>query len=641
MNELFLNVDQAAEKLGVTARTVRRKCEGGKLPGSIREGRSWSIPLAADPKLMAIPSRDTFDEVLIKGVAAGKREAAINRLGIIKQFEVFAAGYVRQGGNRSDAIKVFAGQADVPRTTLYRWIQRYSDQGLLGLVDSRGGGRSGDVVSPDAFEFFKSLYLTQQRKTIKSCWRDTIYMANSEKEDWTVPPYAAMARYVQKAIPYAVQVLYREGIAAYEAKCSPYILTDPDSVEPGQVWIGDHHKCNCFIRHRNKWIRPWVTAWMDMRSRTMVGWDVNAGPNQVTIMQAFKRAAQEFGPPDSVKIDNGKDYDSEMWTGTTKLRRRKAAAAGYIDEKTAAGLYAMMDVGVSFSIPYHPQSKAIERFFDTLDIQIITSMTTYCGKDSTRVPDDLNNKFKSERFIDKAMGLEDFASLIGKYMAVYNTNSHTGRGMDGRSPNEVMSTRTSKRVLAAGVLDLVARCWSGELKIGKNGVKFNKMWYGQFDMDLLVNQDRMARVAYDPDDLRTVNVYDAVTMKLIAEASQAELIGYGDKVSEEALREAMRHKANTVKVLKAYRDKSQTANMDIPALTIKAMAAGAKESRSKDSNITAVKPVSTPFDRQVKEHERRLFKKAVGSGLTEELDFDLDAMCKQKHEGSSVKLFDE
>ena len=106
-----------------------------------------------------------------------------------------------------------------------------------------------------------------------------------------------MHRLIDDRILLAVQVLHREGLAAYEAKCAPYIEVDPDSVEPGQVWVGDHSEFNCWIRHAGRWVRPWVTAWEDYRSRAIVGYRISASPNQTTIMLAAKRAVEEHGPP--------------------------------------------------------------------------------------------------------------------------------------------------------------------------------------------------------------------------------------------------------------------------------------------------------------------------------------------------------
>jgi len=419
-------------------------------------------------------------------------------------------------------------------------------------------------------------------------------------------------------------------------------VRDPDSVAPGAVWIGDHHQCNCWVRHHGKWMRPWLTAWEDMRSRAITGFHVCPSPNQMTIMLAAKRGIEKYGPPDSVKIDNGKDYDSEMWTGTTKARR-KAIKKGQIDELMVAGLYAMMDVTVSFAIPYHPQSKPIERFFDTFDCQFVKTMPTYCGKDTARKPDYLNDLLGSDKGLREAMDLTEFERLVGTYIDKYNSTSHSGAGMNGQSPMQVLNSRESRRVLADGVLELLARGWSGELTVGKNGVKYRGMWYGQYDMDLLAHQGRKVRIAYDPDDLSRVHVYDANTMKLIVIAEQAQLIGYGDKVSEELLRDAMKKKARAVKVANAFRDTRRTANMDLPTLALEALEAGKVLSRMKPPAAN-IRPVRTPFDGETREHKKQEALKAVrrAAGLESTsvvLGMDLSVLNPPKRR--SVKLFDD
>jgi transposase InsO family protein len=450
-----------------------------------------------------------------------------------------------------------------------------------------------------------------------------------EGRQWRIPPMRTMHTLVNKRIPLAVQVLHREGMAAYEAKCAPYIQVDPDSVEPGQWWIGDHHQLNCWVRHRDRWIRPWITAWMDMRSRELVGWYISACPNQTTVLVAMRRAIEKHGPPESVKIDNGKDYDSQMWTGTTKTRRR-AAKAGYIDAATVAGIYAMLDIAVSFAIPYHPQSKLIERFFDTVDVQFTKAVDTYCGKDANRKPEHLSDMLKSEHTIAEAYSLAEFAEVFGEYAKVYSNSVHTGWGMKGKSPGQVMASRSSRRVLKEGVLDLLMRVWSGELKIGKNGVRFRGLYYGQYDSDLLVRQGRKVRVSYNPDDLSVVYVYDAVTWKLIAVAEQNQLVAYGDAVPEGEVREAMAQKSRALKLCKGQVNKQLTANMDLASLAIRARRKDAEPDPA-PARVASIRPVGTPLDGQVDEHARqravKVVRKAAGAEATRTvLDIDLTAL---------------
>jgi transposase InsO family protein len=704
----YLDIQETAQRLGCDIRHVRRLCSTGKLAGAAKKGSHWQIPITADARLARRANDGTSRQVDLLDIPADKRQEATDRLGVITEFEKVAAGCIRNGGTRTEALTRFTTEADIAIRSLERWIRKYRDLGLMGLVDSRGSKFTSQIISPDAFALFNSMYLTQQRLSVKTCWQNINYVNRSEKKNWNIPKLRAMYNLVEK-IPLGVRVLHREGLAAYEAKCAPYIQIDPDSILPGQIWVGDHHQFNCWIRHRNDWIRPWITCWEDMRSRKIVGWHISAAPNQTTILLAMKRGIEKYGPPDSVKIDNGKDYDSEMWTGTTKVRRR-ILAKGYIDETRIAGIYAMLDIGVSFSIPYHPQSKPIERWFDTLDMQFTKTIPTYCGKDTIRRPDDLWDYLKSEKAILEAYTIDSFGELVSQYIEVYNNNAHTGSGMNGQTPNQVFSQRTSRRVLVDGVLELLMRTWSGELTVGKNGIRFKGMWYGQYNMDLAIWQGKKVVAAYDPDDMRRVYVYDSTNTKLITIAEQNQLISYGSAVSEESFREAQGQKSRAVRIARQFRDTRLAANMDLPTLTMKAMAEGQKQNdehrisntevgaktyssiyakatelgiskhrlyriayhrlklnkpiqslkelRLSDLNKlrgclfgmqqrgTTIRPVATPLNNQVREHQRQVtikaLKRAAGAeNLTAALDMDFSLLSTKKPESRKLGLFND
>jgi putative transposase len=568
--------------------------------------------------------------VALSEIAADKREDALNRVGVVLEFEKFSGGVVRTGGTRTEALAAYSTQHNIPVRTLQRWITRYRDEGIIGLVDTRGRSDGfAEPVSEEAFDFFKSMWLTEQRLSVKQCWLSIRYENRRQKKGWAIPGLRTMYGLVNRRIPLPVQVLHREGLAAYEAKCAPYIQTNPDSVEPGQVWVGDHHQFNCWIRHNGQWIRPWLTAWEDMRSRAIVGWHISPSPNQTTIMLAMKKGIKAFGPPDSVKIDNGKDYDSEMWTGTTKAKR-KTLPKGYIDERGMAGLYAMMQISVSFAIPYHPQSKLIERFFDTADCQFTKTIATYCGKDSDRKPENLTDLLTSQKGIDGALDLNGFAKLFGRYVEVYNDNSHSGVGMDGRTPGQVLATRTSKRMILDDVLELLMRVWSRELIVGKNGVKFKRLSFGQYNADLIPCYGKTVRLAYDPDDLRQVYVYDAITLKLITMATQNQFVNYGSATSESHLRNAMQQKAHALKTVREYRDSSLVANMDLASLAIRAREKEQASNHEEQANKT-LRPVQTLLDGQVMAHKQlRAKAKLAARPKEDKIDLDLSLLGRKE-----------
>ena len=618
----MVTIDEAATLLACSARHVRRLCEDGRLPGARRVGKGWEIPRSADSRLAGVKSPEQLSaQVDLTDVPAHKRDEAIRRRGLIESCERYCAAAVRNGTGRVEALERFCFENQIPRQTMYTWMAAWRSRGLGGLIDKRGGQSFGEIISPEAWSEFLSMYLTEQRLSIKTCWNNILYLAKREKKNWTVPSLRTLQRYVSDKVPEPVLVLHREGMAAYEAKCCPHTIIDQDSVEPGSVWVGDHHQFDCWVRHRGTWVRPWITAWEDYRSRTMVGWHVSASPNSTTILQAMRRGIERYGAPQSVKIDNGKDYDSRLFTGQTK-QQRKGRILSDEDQTTIAGIYAMMGITVSFAIPYHPQSKKIERWFDTLDCQFTKTVATYCGKDTHRRPEDLADYLKTDKAMAEAFTLETFAAAVERYIDIYNRSAHSGDGMDGDCPLEVLRQRTSIRQVDRDTLDLLMQVWSGELTVGKNGIKLMGMWYGQYNAELMRYFGKPVRAAYNPDDLRTVAVYDANSFRLITVAEQAKLVQYG-KVGEEAVREAMANKSRAVRIVKQARPAGRVAAMSLTDLMLEARAETAVPVAAEEAKN--VRPVRTPLDGQAGHHRRaeqtRLLKRAVGDGVGSPLTF--------------------
>jgi len=382
-----------------------------------------------------------------------------------------------------------------------------------------------------------------------------------------------------------------------------------------------------------------------MRSRKIVGFHISPCPNQTTILQAFKRAVEEYGPPEGAKIDNGKDYDSEMWTGQTKkVRKSKVLSRGYLDQEMIAGIYAMMNVTVSFAIPYNAKSKPVERFFATLDSQFTKTIETYCSPDTKRRPEDLCDKLENETTILHAYDLAGFGQAVGRYIEVYNNTAHTGAGMDGRSPAEAFETGRTRRVLAEGAAALLLRVWSGAVKVGKNGVTIKGLRYGQYNAELLMSQGKEVRAAYDPDDMARVDIYDARTLRFITTAEQNRLVAYGKGVAEGDVREAMRTQRRAKRMLREIGDARLTANMELTDLTLKAREAIAKELPAR-RQPEIIRPVRTPFDDQVREQARQAVIKAVkrasgAESVNTVLDMDF-SLLKRKNKYEGVRLFDE
>ena len=139
----MVSIAEASELLGVSERHVRRLCVRGKLPGSVRRDGGWDIPRTADARLCAVKSPEQLSASLdTSAIAPDKLQQALYKRGLIEQCEMFCAASVKIGGQRSDAMAVFCRRADVPVRSMHRWLRRYRDRGLAGLVDHRGRGIS-------------------------------------------------------------------------------------------------------------------------------------------------------------------------------------------------------------------------------------------------------------------------------------------------------------------------------------------------------------------------------------------------------------------------------------------------------------------------------------------------------------------
>lgn len=623
-----VDIATAASLLGVSQRHVRRLCRSGKLAGSVWCGQGWDIPRTADVRLCEAKSPQPRSASLnTASIPPDKLQTAVWRRGIIEQCEEQCATFVREGGTRSVAMAVFSKQAGVPVRTLQRWRQRVKDRGLTGLIDSRGRGNSfGPVISPDAWNEFLGLYLDEREPTVKSCWQMIGFVNQQQQHGWTIPSLRTMQQYINEHIPKPVSILHRKGLNAFLSQCAPYIEKDIDSVEPGAVWIGDHHQCDCWVRYRNRWIRPWLTAWEDMRSRAIVGAKVTVSPNSTTILQAMRDGVERFGPPDSVLQDNGKDYDCQMFTGMTKTVRITKRVR--TDEPLAAGLYAMMGVGVQFALPYNAQAKAIERLFGTVESQFFKTFKTYCGKDTISRPEALFDYMATQKAIDEAMDFDEFVAAFEAYRGVYNQTVHTGKGMDGRSPMQVLSQRTSRRVMADGVMDLLLRNWTPEAVVGKNGVTVRGLRYGQYDTSLLMHQGRKVRCTYEPDDMSRVSVYAMPSYQLLTIAEQNQLVGYGTAAGEADVREAMAARSRARRTVRNYKPAARVAAMNLTDLTIAAMRDRTVETDPPDQAAT-LRPVATAMDGNVKLHRQLVNQKKVrraagADGITHVVDLQLD-----------------
>ena len=267
-----------------------------------------------------------------------------------------------------------ADQHHVSARTLWNWYAQYRKLGYAGLVDrvrSDKGKSRFLKAHPSVRAYIENKYLGERlsiRLVYQALRRGSAEI--SEPECTRPPSYSAVRSYLQQ-LPKPLLILSREGQRQFQERCEPYLLTDFESLVPNQIWVSDHGQHDVWVRNdlfsgvsTNAAVRPWLTAIIDMRSRKIVGTAWSASPSSHTISSALRVAIENFGIPQILCVDNGKDYEK----------------IGRIDfSPECSGVLVRLGIQPQYCLPRHPQSKLIESWFGTVRKRFDCLWPSYCG----------------------------------------------------------------------------------------------------------------------------------------------------------------------------------------------------------------------------------------------------------------------
>jgi len=418
-------------------------------------------------------------------------------------------------------------------------------RGVEALIDQRGSGifnwgeHSGR--SPEAVEYFYSLFHAQSGPTIRTCHEATVRTATQNK--WTWPSsYPATCKWLNTHDDMALTCLMREGREAWQHRYMPHNEIDHAQIEPGDLFVCDHTQVDFWVEYRGQQLRPWLTAIQDDRSRCIVGWNLGIAPHQDAILAGMRRAFRDHAIPRNMRIDNGKDFTSKLLTGVTKHTRdrlkaelgpqwREAMRRGEsliecVDPRFG-GIINELGVELIYAIPYAPWSKGtLERFFGTFETQCGKTFATYCGNSTLSRPECLEAirrgyTKQQKRYLRKKYGkawkkiailkivdqsavptLQEAREAIGEWIDVYHRTEHRGQGMNGAAPHAAWLTARSLRKADTNALAFLMES-RGVYKVGANGVTFKvgsaNLTYGGSEPKLYPLRGREVFVTLDPD----------------------------------------------------------------------------------------------------------------------------------------------
>jgi transposase InsO family protein len=510
--------------------------------------------------------------------------------------------------------------------TMWRWLG--AERPAMAKKRPSTGRRKLDWPE-EAKELLQAKWLSVNKPTMRSCI--SIVRAVARKEEWCLPSDRTMERFLS-GIDRAVQTKFRKGTRAYTEKCLPYAKRDWErreegtALEVGELWVGDHKQIDVAVCDVDGELGkagdiffPWCTAWMDARSRRIVGWHLDKTPSGITIKAAFADAIERCeNVPAEVYVDNGRDYSGRELSG----RQRRFRVSGYKTDEEVAGLFAMLGVKATFAIPHSSWSKHIERAFKEFDVDHSRHLSGYRGNSPENRPEGVDEAIKA----GKVLSLTDYRESLKTWLDnVYHSRPHEGLG--GMAIMQVWNEgfKTPKRIAR----DALAWAMMPEYitKVTRNGVRiyYNDYWCEE----LAPYRGQEVRVKYSPlpGGLAEVHIFQTTARcNYIGLAIKRNAIGAMDKdgARQIAREKALRKRADKIKFDRVRDMKKRTAHID--GATVRDI-----------DPIAPVRPegvptvlVHTPFDGMDEKAQR---KRKRMTGADEIVSFPIVAESQDDKEG--------
>ena len=476
------------------------------------------------------------------------------------------------GPDRTAYAERFALGLGVSPQTLYRYTQNVLEANAWALKLEKEDGQNRDYFralalcrKPKETGTFPSL-TPEQKALIENIWFDRRFAANlgtiemlyerfeeeAERRGWeSYPSIKTVARYIKYLMdtPGAESARYlaANGTREWKNKKMVKARRDATSLEVMEYVVGDEHTFDFWVQWtapngKVKAVRPKLVAWMDMKSRCIIGDVACVDANSQTLKESLVKMiySNPGGVPHILHVDNGKDYTAKTMTG----QNRKERKIDFSFDAETVGFYQSIGIeDVGRSLPYQPWDKPIERFFKTVCDKFSRWFESYTGTLTGS-----KTYAKRQKDVDKMLErgelltMEEFFEVWTTWKETkYHTRVHRGLKDAGEkwvTPIEMFENgpRYEKaappREYAAMLLMKADTARVYNYGINKFGTVYSDSELGKY-----IGQK--VGIKWDIDDVTKLYVFDNQGRK-ICEAVSAELLAFGPHCSQAALEKHLR-----------------------------------------------------------------------------------------------------
>lgn len=536
----WLSIKEVSLLLDVSERAIQKgkhKYQYRYVNGKGRGGQKVEIALESLSQKAQDKYNNTQEEQdysLLESFTGKQREEADFKARIVKRYQnadMSPDEFIQQFNLENPAYIITKPQ-------LFRWQKKLKEGGIPALIDQRGGHNRGtDTIQDDAWNYFYSLYMTLQKRSIQRCWEYT------QREYPDIPSVSAFERRVKK-IPRLVIIYYREGETAYR-DALPSMERSRLDINSNDIWFSDHHLMDVAVKNkRGTVVRPWLTVFFDARSNKVISFILRDKSADATVIkQCLRIGMEEYGVPNELYFDNGKDYREKSF-----------------NKDFPVSLTNQLGIGMIYATVYHGQAKTVERYFGTMEDRFCKFIPTYLGKDAKQRPE--NMKVALAKLADIAPDIDYFTELLKNYIDEYNNTPSEGINMDNKCPNQVYYENLSTKKVVKDTKILKLLCGSFDERIvQKNGVQYQNRSY--FSSELMCHDGEKVIINYDPYNLDELNIFD-MDMRAICVA-KAKVQTPFRHTTQEDIREAKREHKKARQMIEQYAPARQLDTIQIIA----------------------------------------------------------------------------
>lgn len=343
----------------------------------------------------------------------------------------------------------------VSTPTLYRYTENVLKANAWAMKLEREDGQNRDYFralalcrKPKKKALFPSL-TDEQKALIENIWFDRRFAANlgtiemlyekfeeeAQGRGWgSYPSIKTVARYIKHLMDSrgaaSARYLAANGTREWRNKMMLKGKRETTSLEVMELVVGDEHTFDCWVQYtapngKIKAVRPVLVAWLDLKSRAIIGDVICVTANGDTLKESLVKMIYTAGVPKGILIDNGKDYTKKELTGQSRKQRKIV----FDFDAETKGFYQSIGIEeVSRALPYQGWVKDIERFFSTVCSRFTKWFESYTGtltgsKTEAKRRKDIDGMLERGELLT----MEEFYEVWTKWKETkYHTRKHRG-----------------------------------------------------------------------------------------------------------------------------------------------------------------------------------------------------------------------